>query len=428
MNKIKYNESWRYPIKALFNITDGCNMECKYCFVQQNPHYMSYETGVKAIDWIVENYNIQIENKWFGDNPSSCNIYFFGGEPTLLFYQIIEPLVKYCKQTYPTIPINFGITTNASLLDDYMINFFKDNNFAILISIDGIKEVQDYNRPLKNGQSSFDVIAPRLKKIIDNIPWAMARSTFIPSSCQYLFSSYLFLEACGFKKVFFAPNVREEWSEENINTLKEQIRKIFMYRTNQYLLNENIVEYGKIDFTYEQILYHDLKFLNLDFYSKILKENECNPVRCGTGLGDNGISIGYDGKIYGCQEQPSIDKKNLFLIGDLYNNNIDKERHLQLIQLANTAVFKTEECNNCVYELHCKNTNCLSAKYQIHNNFNNKTYFECLWNQIVTEECLIQMKILTDKNCQSFKEYVEGFRLCNNVLKERRGKNVNLVQ
>lgn len=417
MNEIKYHEAWQYPTHALFNITDGCNMACKYCFVEQHPHAMSYETGVKAVDWIVENYKIQEKNNWFGGKPNFCNIYFFGGEPTLFFYQLIEPIVKYCKEKYPTIPISYGVTTNASLLDDYMINFFKENNFGFLISIDGIKEVQEYNRPLKNGNSSFDMVAPNIKKIIDNIPWAIARGTFIPETCQFLFPSYLMLEECGFQRIYFAPNVRQEWSEDKIESLKDQMRAIFIHRTNQYLLGKNPVGYGKIDFIYDQILYHDIKFLNPDFYSSMLFESKNGVSRCGTGLGDNGISIGYDGKIYGCQEQPSLEEKNIFLIGDLYNGNIDKDKHLKLIEIAHKASFKTEECANCVCELYCNHSTCLSAKYQIHNNFNNKIYFECLWNQIIANECLIQMKILTEKDCKLFQEYIQNLKVCNDILK-----------
>ena len=42
----------------------------------------------------------------------------------------------------------------------------KQYNIGLLFSIDGDKETQDYNRPLKTIESSFDTLEDRITKII----------------------------------------------------------------------------------------------------------------------------------------------------------------------------------------------------------------------------------------------------------------------
>jgi hypothetical protein len=47
------------------------------------------------------------------------------------------------------------------------------------------------------------------------------------------------------------------------------------------------------------------------------------------GLGTQSISIGADGKLYGCQEEASKDK-TIYHIGHL-DTGIDKQKHLELL-------------------------------------------------------------------------------------------------
>ena len=430
MINIEYNEGWKYPVHATLNVTDACNMRCRYCFAEKHPHTMKLETAKKTVDWVVSNYKKQIENNWFGLKPYECSIYFFGGEPTIEFYTVIEPTVKYCQQQYPDIIFHFGLTTNGLLLNDYMINFFKYYGFSFLLSIDGIKQVQDYNRPLAfKNESSFDAVVKNIKKVAEALPYSIIRGTVIPATCEYLFASYLFFEQCGFRRLFFAPNLREEWPEDKKNIVKEQMRKIFHYRTNQYLMGITPVEFSKIDYTYEQILQYDLKYLNKNFYDIIYKDFHDTPIRCGIGLGDNGVSIGFDGNIYGCQEQPTHEK-NIFFIRDIYNG-INPDLHLQLINTVNNSIYQPSDikkCEKCFLNVACKKTHCISAALSVNNNFDLAIDYHCEWDQMMCNECIIQMNILVEKNCETFKKYLKEIPTYKNIIQQEKGeKNVNTI-
>ena len=170
--KFEYKEEYAWPSKACLNVTDACNLACKYCFVEQNPHYMTLETAKDATHYLLE--NLEKRNKKFNKNERA-RITFFGGEPMLLYDEIIVPLVNYIREN--NLPVDFGMTTNGTLLNEERIKFFRKNKFDLLLSIDGAKTTQDLNRPCKNGKSSFDLIIPNIPYLLEKYPNITFRST-----------------------------------------------------------------------------------------------------------------------------------------------------------------------------------------------------------------------------------------------------------
>jgi len=85
----------------------------------------------------------------------------------LQYKTIIKPIVLYCEEKYPN-KFNYGITTNGTLLSKDSIDFFKKYNFSVMLSMDGIKEAQDFDRPCRNSkQSSYDLIMKNVKYLIE---------------------------------------------------------------------------------------------------------------------------------------------------------------------------------------------------------------------------------------------------------------------
>ena len=80
---------------------------------------------------------------------------------------------------------------------------------------------------------------------------------------------------------------------------------------------------------------HDLSLIACD---KINKNFQRDVKRCG--LGANGYgSIGFDGSILGCQEQTSkFDDNNIFYLGNIYNQGIEKIRHEKLLKLYSKTI------------------------------------------------------------------------------------------
>ena len=111
---------------VMLNVTHACNLRCRYCFVNQKPETMIYQTAKDTVHFLLNNCK---EN----ETPS---INFFGGEPMLCWDSIIVPLTKYIREELKT-PFDLSMTTNGTLLNEERIQFMKDNHIGMLFSIDG---------------------------------------------------------------------------------------------------------------------------------------------------------------------------------------------------------------------------------------------------------------------------------------------------
>lgn len=150
-------------------LTQNCNFRCKYCAYsgsagdKQRTHSnttMSLETAKKAIDFLFEHSKA---------SPKVV-LGFYGGEP-LLEFKTIKECVSYAKELFKGRNLRFSITTNASLLTNEVVEFFIDNNFDILISLDGPKEIHDKNRRMAGMDAgTFDVVIKRLEEAITRYP------------------------------------------------------------------------------------------------------------------------------------------------------------------------------------------------------------------------------------------------------------------
>ena len=140
-----------------------------------------------------------------------------------------------------------------------------------------------------------------------------------------------------------------------------------------------------------------------------------NLKRCG--LGTTLSSIGYDGKIYGCQEQTSKTEKNIFLIGDIFSG-INVNQHKNLLKTyydGPRPKCKNEDlCLNCSH--FCEGNTCPSTNLDINNNFFQRTEIVCLFDQYIYNNCLILLNKYKDKNSNSFYNYLE--KSCNYKIRK----------
>ena len=94
---------------------------------------------------------------------------FYGGEP-LLAFDLIKKIVQYIHSTFPERKVEYSITTNGTLLNNEIIEFFIREKFQMTLSIDGPKEIHDKNRHFQSGRGSFDVIVQKLTKLEQTFP------------------------------------------------------------------------------------------------------------------------------------------------------------------------------------------------------------------------------------------------------------------
>ena len=79
---------------------------------------------------------------------------------------MIKKCVAYINQIFFGKRKTFVITTNATLLNEEKLRFFIENNFSIMISLDGPASVQDGNRVFADNESgTFETIIEKLEMV-----------------------------------------------------------------------------------------------------------------------------------------------------------------------------------------------------------------------------------------------------------------------
>jgi uncharacterized protein len=164
-----------FPISACtIDLTNRCNLHCDYCFAHcfnddREKADLSLEQGKKTIDWL-------IRKEVMGDGKY-LNISFWGGEP-LLKYDLMKELILYAEEKAKPlgITLEFGGTTNVTLLTEDKFDFLDEHHCYFLLSIDGRPEHHDLHRKFANGTASSPAVLRNVPAILKRWPWTKVRS------------------------------------------------------------------------------------------------------------------------------------------------------------------------------------------------------------------------------------------------------------
>lgn len=151
----------------ILQVTQSCNLRCEYCIYSENNasrHGRQHRDAVMSYDKAVQIINFFMEH-----SRNKVIIGFYGGEP-LLAFDLIKKIVQYIHSTFPERKVEYSITTNGTLLNNEIIEFFIREKFQMTLSIDGSKEIHDKNRHFQSGRGSFDVIVQKLTKLEQTFP------------------------------------------------------------------------------------------------------------------------------------------------------------------------------------------------------------------------------------------------------------------
>ncbi len=311
-------------VKALcLHVAHSCNLNCSYCFASQGRFHgeralMSFETGKRAIDFLVEN----------SGSRRNLEVDFFGGEP-LLNWEVVKQIVAYARSIEKEKGKNFRftLTTNGMLVDDEVIAFSNREMHNVVLSLDGRREVHDRFRKDYAGNGSWETIVPKFQRFVEARGGKnyYIRGTFTHANPDFLEDIKVMLDL-GFTElsmepVVCAPGDPMALTEEDFPIVAEQYEKLAE-------LMEARAKEGR-PFTF----YH---------YMIDLEDGPCIYKRIsGCGSGTEYMAVTPWGDLFPCHQFVG---EEAFKLGDIWNgvtNTGVRE------DFANCNVYAREECKDC---------------------------------------------------------------------------------
>lgn len=335
------------PDKVLhcwLHITNQCNLNCRYCYINKNNIDMDFDVAKEIIDKLIVSLK---EN-----NFNKIVLSFSGGEP-LLRVDLIEKIIDYCN-TFHNISFSYRILTNGILIGDRVIKLIKENNVDVRISLDGIKEYNDKNRCYYDKRGSY-------YDVVDGI---------------------LYL-----KKNDIEPTINVVVTKENIDGLFELTKRLIdfnlPFRFSLEKSNNNIMpSIINVQSKIIRKLKSCLKLI-LKCYSKGIFDNSFNVddisfnnSTCrNCGVGDNIIAIGSNGDVALCGMDLCRPISNIYKDNDLISK-------INACEVSKFNINKVNECKSCIWK-HVCNNGCPVLNYNIFGDFNKKSSYCKIYREII---------------------------------------------
>lgn len=314
-------------------LSNTCNLQCKYCFVQKGNVVLSLNDYIK----VIEMYKHDISN-----------ITFFGGEP-LLNKDLIKDIVSYNEKN--NLKYSYVINTNALLIDDLDIEFYLKYEITLNISLDGNKDSNLENRCNEN---EFNKIIINVRNVISKGINVYINYVISPNNIKYFHESICYLKKENITKVCLLINYDALWNNKDIELFRNELLKCFD------LILEGI---QNKDF----FIYPIFNKLNAILDGKEIKK--CD-------FGRDTIVVSAAGKLYPCVSFVSNKDYEIKAKEDSFKNivNIDK-------------------CKKCKYIDYCTN-NCM-CRY-IYKNNNNSIDVNCEFEKTFIEYSYLLLKKFFD--------------------------------
>lgn len=354
-------------VKALcLHIAHDCNLACRYCFAEEGEYHgrralMSYETGKKALDFLVKN----------SGNRVNLEVDFFGGEP-LMNWQVVKELVAYGRSLEEPNhkKFRFTLTTNGVLLNDEIMEFANKEMSNVVLSIDGRKEVNDRMRPHRGGQGSYDEIVPKFKKLADSREQMnyYVRGTFTRNNLDFS-EDVTHLADLGFEQISVEPVVAEPSDDyalrrEDVETLLAEYDKLAV----------ELLQRRKAG-----------KPVNFFHFMIDLEGGPCVAKRLsGCGSGTEYLAVTPWGDLYPCHQFVG---KEEFLMGNVEEGI--KRTDIQ-DEFKTCNVYAKDKCRDCFAKFYCSG-GCAANSYNFHGNINDAYDLGCEL-QRKRIECAIMIK------------------------------------
>ncbi len=358
-----------FPLQSLvMNLTNQCNLACAYCYEfgedkvatpEGKPKFMDLETAKASVDFLLTQSAVR----------KSVHITFFGGE-TLMNFPLLKQVVAYAteKTVEQGRTVDFSLTTNATLLTPTIIKFLSENRIGVTVSMDGPPEMHDKLRVFANGKGSYDIIAPRVKALIENHRTRpiTARVTLTNGVTDVVRIYRHLKQDMGFHEIGFAPvttspNRLYSINERGMDGVLEQFH-ILADEWLEFALRGEMHGFSNVSDTIAEL---------------IQGVNKSHP--CGAGLGL--VGVGPSGDISPCHRFVDSDTHSMGHI----STGIDKAKQSDFLTRGN--INTKYDCHSCWARPLCAG-GCHHEAFVRYGDTGHANLHYCDWIRDWTETCL----------------------------------------
>lgn len=150
---------FRHPTHHIVVATLRCNLACTYCHAAVVPPDAGgeFDLSLPVADAILD---------FALNSKADVQSFEFQGGESLLNRELLFHLIPRIRQAYEAAgkKVYLSIQTNATLLNDALVEFFRAHDVSLGTSVDGGREVHDAQRLFVGGRGSYDVVTRKAAK------------------------------------------------------------------------------------------------------------------------------------------------------------------------------------------------------------------------------------------------------------------------
>lgn len=355
-----------------FQVTEGCNMACTYCYQHnKKPNTMTFEIAKQFIDDLLDN-NEKINTYYDSSKMIGVVFEFIGGEPWLaadLVNKISDYIITelFRRKHRLMIRFCFSICSNGLLQElPEVQNYLRKHKMHLgyNVSIDGSKKLHDTCRLDLAGKGTYDRAIKSALQWKDEIRGnPTSKMTVSPFNVPYIFESLVDMMDKGYYHINFNCVMEEGWKKEHATELYWQLHRLVDYMKEHNLLD-------KYDFS----MFDKQKGIP----AKNLSDSDNNP--CG-GTG-NMIAIDWKGDIYPClrymENSVPPEVREPYKIGTVFDGiNVlpEHKKKISYLRTITRSSQSSEECLNCPISSRCPS--CNGYNYEYNGDPGKRTTFVC---------------------------------------------------
>ena len=307
-------------LTAWLHVTNLCNLRCNYCYVEKSHESMTEDTALRSVDAVFRSALKQRFKK--------VRLKYAGGEASLHMSRVISIHDYATEQAQDSgLELSATLLTNGVVLSRRAIDSLKLRHISVSISLDGIGEAHDRQRPFQHGQASFKYVNATIQRLLEND---------------------------------LAPHISVTVSQRNLDGLSELLEYILArglsfslsyYRDNEHAVERDTLQFGEMEMikgmrTAFAVIERQLPRRSL--LGSLIDKANLNALHQRTcGVGNNYLVIDQHGQVAKCHANIKDTISTIYADDPLQVIRNDRK------SVQNLAVDEKEGCRNCDWRYWC---------------------------------------------------------------------------